>query len=49
MKIIDLILIILSFLLLAAFIVFIIYIFVKYGNMPIDEVPSWVHWIMWRR
>lgn len=26
-----------------------IYLWVTYGNLPPDEVPSWVHWLMWRR
>lgn len=36
-----------------AFIAFIIwleiYLWITYGNLPPDEVPSWVHWLMWRR
>lgn len=48
MKIIDFIWIILSFLLIVGLIILMIYIYVTYGNMPIDEVPSWVHWLMWR-
>ena len=28
---------------------FYIYIWVRYGNLPPDEVPSWVHWLMLRR
>lgn len=26
-----------------------IYCWVVYGNLPPEEVPSWVHWLMWRR
>ena len=26
-----------------------IYIWVTYGNLPPDEVPSWVHWWMMGR
>ena len=26
-----------------------IYCWIRYGNLPPDEVPSWVHWLMWRR
>lgn len=30
-------------------IAFYIYIWVRYGNVPREEVPNWVWWIMWRR
>lgn len=29
-------------------IIFSIYVWIKYGNLPPDEVPSWVHWLMVR-
>ena len=32
--------------LIVALIVFEVFIFVKYGGKPINEVPSWVHWFM---
>ena len=32
--------------LILALIVFEVFIFVKYGGKPVNEVPSWVHWFM---
>lgn len=29
-------------------IIFSIYVWVVYGNLPPEEVPSWVHWLMLR-
>lgn len=34
---------------LVALIVLEIYCWVVYGNLPPEDVPSWVHWLMWRR
>ena len=50
MNMILLVLIYLIPILLVVFLIaFSIYIWVKYGNLPPDEVPSWVHWWMMRR
>lgn len=32
--------------LILALVVFEVFIFVKYGGKPVNEVPSWVHWFM---
>lgn len=51
MRIIDLIisiiLMVISLVAIAGLIILMLYIYNTYGNMPIDEVPSWVHWLMW--
>lgn len=39
------VLVILSLLAIMA-IAFEIYLWVKYGSLPPEEVPSWVHWLM---
>ena len=26
-----------------------IYCLIKYGNLPPEDVPSWVHWLMWSK
>lgn len=36
-------------LILASLIGLIAYCWIRYSNLPPDEVPSWVHWLMWRR
>ena len=36
-------------LILVAIIGLVIYCWIRYGSLPPDEVPSWVHWLMWRR
>lgn len=33
-------------LLVIAFIIFRVIVFIKYGNTPITEIPAWVYWIM---
>ena len=52
----DKILIFLIYLLVILFVAFIIftigfeiYLWITYGNLPPDEVPSWVHWWMMGR
>lgn len=31
------------------FLAFMVYVWIKYANMPFDETPNWVHWLMWGR
>lgn len=45
-RLIEAILCIITVLLSAGIIGFLIYIHVKYGNMPYSEVPAWVNWLM---
>lgn len=26
-----------------------VYLLIKYGNKPIDEIPTWVLWLLFRR
>ena len=33
-------------LLVIAFIIFRVVVFIKYGDTPITEIPAWVYWIM---
>ena len=40
---------ILLILIILSFIGLEIYCWIRYGSLPADEVPSWVHWLMWRR
>ena len=30
-------------------IVFEVYLWVTYGNKPVEEIPFWVLWFLWRR
>lgn len=33
-------------LLVIAFIIFRVVVFIRYGDTPITEIPAWVYWIM---
>ena len=32
-----------------SFIIFEVYLWVTYGNKPIEEIPLWVLWFLWGR
>lgn len=36
-------------LIIIGFIALEIYCWIHYGSLPPEDVPSWVHWLMWRR
>ena len=42
----DIVAIILILLIAFSVICFEIYLWITYGNKPVDEVPTWVWWIM---
>lgn len=45
-KLIDLLIWTPIVVLLVSFIAFVIYVWIKYGNMPYGETPNWVQWLM---
>lgn len=45
-KIIQLLIIIILFAIIACFIGFEIYVYLKYGDVPVAELPSWVFFFM---
>lgn len=37
------------FAIVIAFIIFEVYLWMTYGNKPIEEIPLWVLWFLWGR
>lgn len=40
---------IITAIIIALFIIFYFTLLIMYGNKPIDEIPSWVVWFLFRR